>query len=162
MGKKWTVIADTREQVPWVWKASAWCAGSVARKLDQGDYALEGLEDRVVLERKRSPAELAANLTDDRFARELDRLKAVAYPVVVCEFTHLDLELYPEGSDIPKARRRFVKVKGPFLLRLLTQHQLAFPHVHWQFFHGRERAYEWGRALLKRAAEAAEGAARGP
>lgn len=152
--RKWTVVVDTREQLPWHWAASAWCAGGVGRKLDQGDYALEGLEDRVVVERKRSCAELAANLTDPRFARELERLKLVRYPVVVCEFTHADLAAYPEGSDIPHSRRRFVKVRGPFLLRLLTEHMYAFPHVHWQFFQGRERAYEWSRALFKRAVEA--------
>lgn len=159
MGKKYNILVDTREKPDFAWgfSPSAWCAGSVSRKLDQGDYAVEGLEGRVVVERKASVSELAGNLTDPRFARELVRLsEEVAYPVVVCEFTHAAVEAYPEGSDIPFARRRFVKVKGPFLLRLLTEHMLAHPKVHWAFFESPARAREFARALFKRAVEAAE------
>lgn len=159
MKKKHTILVDTREKpnFAWTFSPSAWCAGSVSRKLDQGDYAVEGLEDQVVVERKNTPSELAGNLTDPRFDRELDRLsEKVTYPIVVCEFTHAALEAYPEGSDIPFARRRFVKVKGPFLLRLLTEHMLAHPKVHWAFFESPARAREFTRALFKRAVEAAE------
>mgnify|MGYP006921394614 CR=1 FL=1 len=158
--EKRTIKIDTREQLPWSWRPSDWLAGSETGKLDQGDYCLVGDELGVVAERKRSVAEIANNLTDKRFGRELDRLKACRYPVVICEFTDADLAAYPAGSDVPRTRWASLRVKGPFLLRLLAEHQLAHPWVHWAFFAGRERAYEYARCLFKRAAEAAEAAPR--
>lgn len=161
MGKKYSIWVDTREKPTHAWRfsPSSWCAGSIQRKLDEGDYSVEGLESVVAVERKASPAEISNNLTDDRFARELERLsEKVAYPIIVCEFSQADLEAYPEGSNIPVSRRRFIKVKGPFLLRLLTQRMLEFPKIHWAFFESPERAREFTLALFKRAVEAAEAA----
>jgi hypothetical protein len=163
LGKKYHIIVDTREKPSHAWHfaPSSWCAGSVSRKLDQGDYAVEGLESVVVVDRKASPSELAGNLTDDRFARELARLSdLVEYPVIVCEFSHAALEAFPEGSDIPRSRRRFVKVKGPFLLRLLTERMIQYPKVHWAFFESPERAREFTRALFKRVVETIEANSR--
>ena len=161
---RWLITRDTREKpgFGYTFAPSQWCGGMVVGKLDSGDYCVQGLESKTVIERKESVSELAGNLTDPRFARELERLKSVAYPLVLCHFSLPQLEQYPAGSDIPKSRWAKLRVKGPFLLRLLTETMVAHPHVHWAFVEAADLAYEFARALLKRTAEAAEAAGLTP
>ena len=75
-----TVLVDTREQLPW------WLPGDhdefgfqfeVRRvALRSGDYALRGLEDRLLIERKASVTELAGciGFGRPRFERQLQRM----------------------------------------------------------------------------------------
>ena len=55
------------------------------RKLDYGDYTIEGLEDKIVIERKCSLDELALNFTRgrDRFKREFQRAADNGAKIVV-------------------------------------------------------------------------------
>ena len=74
----YTIIIDTREQQPWAFKHH-----SVAnRKLDTGDYSMEGFEDIFTIERKKSISEIANNIVESRFSNALERLgrcKSVSY-----------------------------------------------------------------------------------
>ena len=73
------IIKDTREQEGYTFEPSSSryhkCEGMVVRKLDTGDYSLEGLEDKVCIERKASVVEFANNIGHDavRFAKEIER-----------------------------------------------------------------------------------------
>lgn len=83
-----TIVIDTREP-----PETAWTFGDlpvVRRKLEAGDYSIEGFENEVAIERKTS-ADLVSTLTfgRSRFERELDLLRL--YPRAVI-FVEGDLE----------------------------------------------------------------------
>ena len=89
MKNKFVVIRDTREHKNkgWYFKESEFCQGMVEKKLDTGDYSIEGLEDVLCIERKASVSEIAANLVDKRFDRELDRMESFKYRFLILEFS---------------------------------------------------------------------------
>lgn len=119
----YVVIRDTREKdnQGWLWKKSKYCAGTITRKLDTGDYSLEGMENYLVIERKGSISEWAKNVTEARFERELERLDAIQHPWILLEFNMTDLLNYPVGSGIPKKKWRWLKFRGPFILKKMTE-----------------------------------------
>jgi len=75
------IVVDTREIEPYGFECP-----TVRRKLDAGDYSVEGLETTVAVERK-SLADFAGTVIHhlDRFAAELDRLAAMEAACVVVE-----------------------------------------------------------------------------
>ena len=105
--KPFTIIKDTREQDGYSFAASSsryhTCNGMVSRKLDTGDYSIEGLEDKLCIERKASVVEFANNVGHDqvRFLKEIERMKDFPYKFLVFEFSLTDLMNFPEGSSIP-------------------------------------------------------------
>jgi ERCC4-type nuclease len=69
------VIVDTREKTPFSFTCHGnWIAGTVRRKLDAGDYSVEGMEALLALERK-SLSDLITTLIQCRstFLRECER-----------------------------------------------------------------------------------------
>lgn len=114
------VIRDTREKPEhgWEWIKSKECDGTQIRKLDSGDYSLEGLEETLSIERKGSISEWVGNLFDDgRLERELERLQLFKHSYVFLEFDFKDLMNYPYSSGIPKNKWRYIKVRGPLVLK---------------------------------------------
>ncbi len=152
---KHTIICDTREKENFVWafRASEWLAGTVRQKLDTGDYALRGLEHVCVVDRKMTVSELSGNLFQARFYRELERMKEIALPVIVCEFSYAMLEMFPAGSDLPARLKKRLRVTGSLLVKKLCEAQLKYPHVHWVFAGNAESARVYTRSLLKRVGE---------
>jgi len=55
------LIIDTREKQPWCFDDDDDFQEIIHRKLDYGDYSIEGLEDRIFIERKSSANELLSN-----------------------------------------------------------------------------------------------------
>ena len=53
-----TIIIDTREQQPWSFEDYV----VANKKLDTGDYSIEGLQDVFAIERKKSINEIANNI----------------------------------------------------------------------------------------------------
>ena len=93
-----TIIVDTREQQPWVFRKCTKTNGSVSRSLETGDYSIEGLEKVFVIERKASPSELYSNLIGDdreRFLHVLDRLETIPYKYIFIECTIEDIYQWP-------------------------------------------------------------------
>ena len=123
MPQQYTVLRDTREKEGqgWSWRKSQSCAGTISRKLDTGDYTLEGMENYLSIERKGSVSEWAKNVTEARFERELERLDAIQHPWILLEFNMTDLLNYPVGSGIPRAKWRYLKFRGPFVLKKTTE-----------------------------------------
>lgn len=89
------VVIDTREQEPYSFD----CA-TVRRKLEAGDYSVEGLDDRVAVERK-SLADFVATVIHSfpRFAAELEKLAALDTACIVVE-ADLDAVLRGRFRDI--------------------------------------------------------------
>lgn len=124
---KFTVIADTREKPEHRWNFSAkdkYCAGTVVRKLDYGDYSVEGLEKNFfVIERKASIGELVGNLTTDkkRFYTLLENLsRRFRYKVIVAEFPYSHLLKYPWSLPVSKKTRSKIRVRPPFLISAVS------------------------------------------
>ena len=92
---KFTVIRDTREKNGWYFKETEYCQGMLEQKLDTGDYSIVGLEDILCIERKGCVSELANNIVDKRFDRELERMEGFKYKFLILEFSLTDLMNFP-------------------------------------------------------------------
>lgn len=137
---KYLVIRDTREKLGWQFDKSAHCLGTEVRTLETGDYTLDGYEKVFIIERKRSTGELAANLFQARFERELDRLDRFPHAYLVLEFEMADILSFPRNSGIPRSRWKSLKVTSGVLLKRLHEVQIAHPGLRILFVgkHGRE------------------------
>ena len=110
------IIVDTREQNPWDF---AWAAPNVEvthTKLHTGDYSLVGHEDRFCIERKSACSEFASNISQDRFKREIERLKNIEFRYLIIECSYDELLQFPDMSNLPKRVKSKIRAKGPFLL----------------------------------------------
>lgn len=117
------IIVDTREQQPWTF---ANVNGDIIdkiiyHKLDTGDYTIAGFEETLCIERKKSVAELANNITDSRFDHELSRMYEFRHKFLLLEFDYYNIDTYPIGSDIPKRLHKDIKITGPYILKKLSE-----------------------------------------
>ena len=128
--RPFTIIKDTREKKGYTFEASRTkyhvCKGMVLRKLDTGDYSIEGLEDKICIERKASVVELANNVGFDkrRFVSEIERMKEFPHRFLILEFSLTDLMNFPEGSDIPEKEISKLKISNKYMLRFLMELQI--------------------------------------
>jgi len=125
-----TIIRDTREQ-----HGFAFLGHSVIdKKLNAGDYALDGDESGVVIERKASLAELYGNLSTQskkaRFYRELDLLTHCRSAIILCEFPKSLTYTFPKDSGIPVGRHKYIKIGSKYLRRLLHEVNEIVPIVY--------------------------------
>lgn len=120
------VIRDTREKVGhgWMFKKEGDCLGTEIKKLDSGDYSIEGWEKDFVIERKRNTGELATNIYEKRFEEELCRLDEYKYPFIICEFSFNDVVMFPINSGIPKQLFHKVKMSADFMQNSLAKWQV--------------------------------------
>lgn len=74
-------LVDTREQTPYRFP------GAIFRKLDTGDYSLDGFESQIAVERKGGLSDLwgVVGRGRARFERELERLALIRYRAIVLE-----------------------------------------------------------------------------
>ncbi len=129
---KFTILRDTSEKTGYIFSPSKYCAGTIERNLYTGDYSMEGYYDEkiVCVERKGSVAELAGNLTNkekwEDFEDELCRLESFRFPFLVLEFSLAQLRAFPIGSGIPKSRWKRMRIRGPYLEKLLCAIELKY------------------------------------
>lgn len=123
---KFTVIRDTQEQKGWQFKKSKFCTGTIQQKLPTGDYTLQGYEDVFIIERKGTTAEVAKNINEARFERELERLEQFQYPFMLLEFNMEDVISFPKNSGIPFYLWKKLRVTSSFLLRKLLEYQFLY------------------------------------
>tara|TARA_Y100000385_G_scaffold69945_1_gene70172 strand:- start:14478 stop:14957 length:480 start_codon:yes stop_codon:yes gene_type:complete len=117
-----TIIVDTREQQPWDFDNYA-----VAHtKLDTGDYSIEGMEEVITIERKKSVSEIANNITEKRFVDVLERLSKYKYPFILLEFGLSDVLMYPVGSNLPKKMWSKIKISPTFILKNMLEWELKY------------------------------------
>lgn len=102
------IIQDSREQKPLVFDnlriRGIEKLESVVHKLDEGDYSIQGLENKVFIERK-SCGDLYGSIFRgrDRFERELDRVveKDYKYRYLIIESTPFGFAQYMEYHRNP-------------------------------------------------------------
>ncbi len=118
----YTIIVDTREQQPWNFKHHS----IASKKLDAGDYSLEGFENILAIERKKSVCEIANNVVESRFKDALERLGQLKYSFILLEFDLENVLNYPIGSTLPKRLWDKTKITPTFLLRNILDWELKY------------------------------------
>ena len=80
------IVIDSREKYPFTFRKGGLIEGSIVKKLNVGDYSIEGYEKNVAIERK-SPQDLFQTLGKGhkRFKREIQRAINYDYFVIVVE-----------------------------------------------------------------------------
>lgn len=119
---KYNIVVDTREQHPIDCSEFASCAGVIDKKLDYGDYAIEGLESLIFIDRKASVAELAGNITKARFKKLIDKAADFKYKYLLLEFSAEEVLNYPYGSGLPKSVMKKIRVRGPYVMSSLLEY----------------------------------------
>jgi ERCC4-type nuclease len=142
------VIIDTREQQPWDFDRCA----VANHKLDTGDYSVEGLEDLLCIERKKSVSEFANNITESRFKDVINRMVSYKYRFFIMEFDLNDIYRYPIGSNIPKHMWDKIKITAGFILKNLLEIQLKY-NIHVLFCGDSENASKIALTLMKKVYE---------
>lgn len=93
-----TIIIDTREQEPYSFDSRL--AAAVRRALPAGDYSVEGLEERVAVERKTLNDFVSTVIhSRNRFREELQKLSGYRAACVVVEAGVLDVLLHRYRGD---------------------------------------------------------------
>lgn len=116
-----SVLRDTKENLSgegYFFEKDMYCNGTEMVGLETGDYMIKGIDD-LVIERKATVAELAGNITEDRFQAEIIRMSKLKYPFLVCEFDWLSLISFPYESAVKKSR-----ITGKFLQKKIIEYQL--------------------------------------
>ena len=115
-----TIIVDTREQQPWNFNNFA----KANKKLDTGDYSIDGLQHVLAIERKKSVSELATNIVESRFHDVVIRLSQLKYSFLLLEFDLEDVLIYPIGSTVPRKMWSKIKISPAFILKNILELQL--------------------------------------
>lgn len=118
-----TIITDSREQAGYLFKGKEAEAKIVMKKLDVGDYSLEGYEKEIVIERKRL-FELFNNFAADRkrFMREMDRMKDIPHKFLLIEDSFEKLIGLINSPRLPG--KTTVKLVVATLISLMIKHNL--------------------------------------
>jgi len=115
------LIVDTREKKPFDFIGIH--NRTISRKLDTGDYSIEGYEDKITIDRKATSAELAICLGSAkvRFYKELERMRSFDEAYIVCAFPLSHIHCFPTHSGIPRKFQRRVRIKPAFLLKSIRE-----------------------------------------
>ena len=148
------VIKDTREQEGYYFSKYGKCAGMVERKLDTGDYSIEGMEEKICIERKGCVEELAMNLGQKKhaFMNEVERMEEFPHRFIILEFTLEDLVDFPEKTRIPESQKAKIKISGKYMLKCLMELQLH-NNIHIIFCGDKHNAFLTVSSILKRVNE---------
>jgi ERCC4-type nuclease len=143
-----TIIVDTREQQPWEFGLHI----TAKKKLDTGDYSIEGLQHLLAIERKKSVSEIANNISESRFKDVLERLNKIPYKFMLFEFDLEDVYNFPVGSDIPKKLWDKIRISPKYLLKYITEVQLNY-NIHVIYCGCAEDAEKMAVSIMKRVYE---------
>ena len=140
-----TIIVDSREQLPWEFGFHT----TSRKKLNTGDYSIEGMESIFTIERKMSVSEIATNITENRFKDVLDRLSKIPHAYMIMEFDVEDIYTFPVGSDIPKKMWDKLRIKGNYIMKILMQSSIDH-NIHILFCGDSSNAERTAISLIKR------------
>lgn len=132
--EKPVIIRDNREKADqgWFFRADDRFAGTEQGTLKTGDYTIKGYENLVTIERKKSVSEVANNLKEARFERELVRMQEeIIHPFLLMEFDLQDVIGWPRTSDLSWAVKARIKTNGTYILKKITDLMVKYPKVHW-------------------------------
>jgi hypothetical protein len=111
------ITIDTREQVGFWTFGSFNDISTQIKKVDYGDYTLTDYPMGISIDRKKTLSELANNVKEKRFRRELENLKKYEEAYIVCEFPFSCYSTFPIGSGIPKEKWKYLRKGGNSILR---------------------------------------------
>jgi hypothetical protein len=154
MKNKFWVIRDTREKVGfWDFPAEDKCLGTKSEVLKTGDYCVEGYEDILCIERKKTVSELLGNSTQKRFKDVIKRMESFKYKFIILEFDISTINRFPLDSGIPKSLWPKVSwVKPSYLLRYISE--LLIQHdIHVIFAGTKNNAEKIAYSIFKRVIE---------
>ena len=116
-----SIIIDSKEKQPW--NFSIYGFNQEVQHLATGDYVIKGLEDILVIERKKTTGEISLNLgkKSKQFKSEMERMQDFKYRYLICEFTSDDLAVFPTNSGIPKRYWRKLRMNGLFMMSRLSE-----------------------------------------
>lgn len=128
----YVILIDTREQAPYSFRGFTADAPKRhvpliipvrSKGLRTGDYSIEGLEDRVAVERKSLP-DLYGSLgrERERFERELVRLDEMDYAAIVIEAGWPSIISRPPPNT---------EMRPKTIYRTAIAWQQRYPRVHW-------------------------------
>lgn len=117
------VIVDTKEKQPWTFNSFP-TISTTASSLKTGDYTIDGMEDILCIERKKSVAEFAQNITQARFLRELVRMKDFSYRFILLEFDLRHVDDFP--MELPFRVRSIIKVNSAFIMKKIVEIQIKY------------------------------------
>lgn len=140
-----TIIVDTREQKPWEFTEHT----TAVRKLDTGDYSVEGLENILCIERKRNVSEIANNITESRFKDVLSRMSKYRFPFILLEFDLQQVLDFPIGSDIPKSVWPKIKISPKYILKCILEMSLVY-NIYVIFCGSKENAEIYATSIMKK------------
>jgi len=140
-----TIIVDTREQKPWQFTEYA----TAVRKLDTGDYSVEGLENILCIERKRSVSEIANNITESRFKDVLSRMSKYRFPFILLEFDLQDVLNFPVGSEIPKSVWSKIKISPKYIIKMILDMSLTY-NIYVIFCGNKNNAEIYATSIMKK------------
>jgi ERCC4-type nuclease len=118
-------ISDTREQLPLEFD-SPYIERVVTRKLETGDYSIEGMEDILCIERKGSLAEFYRNVTQKRFEDELVRMQAYKYRYLVLEFSLSEVLAIPYSLGLSAKQREMCKLSPKYVMGKIAEIQVDY------------------------------------
>jgi ERCC4-type nuclease len=150
------VLIDDREQLPYCFDGfransdrnhAEILVGTETRRLETGDYSLDGHTDKIVIERK-SKSDLFSTLSQggenhrrERFMAELERMASIPYAYVMVECQWSDIFFDPPilSQLTPKS-----------ICRTVISMQQKYPNIHWHFMPDREFAQAMTFRILER------------
>lgn len=140
-----TVVIDTREQTPWEFSHH-----TVAnKKLDTGDYSMEGYENILCIERKNGVAELAGNISEKRFQDVINRMTNYKHSYILVEGDYKELMNYPIGSDVPMRLWKKIKITPQYILKFISELQIYY-NIHVVFCGNADWAQKTALSIMKR------------
>jgi ERCC4-type nuclease len=139
------IIIDTREKQPWSFAEYT----TANKKLDTGDYSIEGLENILCIERKRDIAEIAHNITEKRFKDCIERMSQYKHAFMLLECDYAQMMHYPYGSNVPQYLWKKIQVSPAYILKFITE--LSILHnIHVVFCGTSEAAEKTAISIMKR------------
>ena len=131
------IIVDSREQ------QLLWTNDIIVKKLDVGDYSIEGHEHSFAIERKGLP-DLFSTLGkgNRRFKRELERAKSYSYFAIIIEGTYTQVE----DKFFPGAE--YSQMKGDVVNKILNTLMVKYG-IHVIYAQNREEARKMVIGLME-------------
>jgi ERCC4-type nuclease len=126
-----TVVIDDREKLPYQFaalRATVRQGGgllyvpTVRRRLEIGDYSIEGHEHDVAIERKSLEDLYQSVVRRDNFVGRLEQMNNLRFAAVVVEATWLDVATAPPFSS---------QMNPLSVVRSMIAWTVRFPRVHW-------------------------------
>lgn len=144
------IIIDTREQKE-LFLFKSFPVTTVIKKLDTGDYSITGFEKKITIDRKRDANELQMCYGQNwkRFNRMLERMNEFDEGYILCTFPEYHLEIFPQESNIPKHRWKYLKTSAAYLRYKTKKIQEDFPNIKILFGNTHYESEEIAFNLLK-------------